>query len=329
MIEELGQGIHRIEIGLPHTPLKSVNAYFIRGGERNLLIDLGFNHPDCQEEMTKAMEELGFSMRDTDIFLTHYHADHSGLVGWLMNENTKVICSEYSAQFMTWEKDFFEGDLEEFLCQSGLKAAGLKVSDRSKLPVAQFRSEPIDKPVVVAEGDVIEVGDLKLVCFDTGGHCAGHLCLYEPNLKILFSGDHVLGDITPNNNLNVSPWKASIDPLGSYLENLDKVSQLDLELILPGHRKVIRNCYQRIEELSAHHKDRQNTISEILGNEKLNAVEVSERVPWNISIKEWKDFPIPQKFFSVGEGLSHLNHMRFEGLVDYDLIDGVVYYYNT
>jgi len=293
MIEDIGHGIHRVEIALPHTPLKSLNAYFIRGGKRNLLIDLGFNHPQCLESMQKAMDEIGFSMEDTDIFLTHHHADHSGLAEELATAKTSIISSEFTAQFMTHEINAFKGSFDDFLSQSGLVAAGLKSSDRESLPGAQFRSQPIDKPEVIAEGEVIEVGELRLVCLETSGHCAGHLCLYDSNLRILFSGDHVLGDITPNNTLNMPPWMAGIDPLGNYLKNLIKVSQLELDLILPGHRAVIRNCYQRIEELLIHHQERQEKITEIIGKSKLTSVEVAERVPWNISVREWNDFPLP------------------------------------
>ena len=50
MIEEVYKNIFRIEVPLPGTPLKSLNAYCIVGGERALLIDTGFNLPECRAQ---------------------------------------------------------------------------------------------------------------------------------------------------------------------------------------------------------------------------------------------------------------------------------------
>ncbi len=67
MIEQLRENIYRIEIPLPKNPLKALNSYFIRGRERNLLIDTGFNQDECRSAMDQAVQELEFSMENTDI----------------------------------------------------------------------------------------------------------------------------------------------------------------------------------------------------------------------------------------------------------------------
>ena len=63
--------------------------------------------------------------------------------------------------------------------------------------------------------------------------------------KILISGDHILSDITPN----IQCWSDQEDPLKNYLASLDKVYQLDVDLVLPGHRRVFKNFRERISEL--------------------------------------------------------------------------------
>jgi len=47
------------------------------------------------------------------------------------------------------------------------------------------------------EGHSIDVGDYRLRPIETPGHSPCHVCLYEADKKILFSGDHVLLEITP------------------------------------------------------------------------------------------------------------------------------------
>ena len=54
------------------------------------------------------------------------------------------------------------------------------------------------------------------------------------------------------------------NPLKAYLESLDKVYQLDIELVLPGHREVFRNAKERIQELKDHHRKRLDEIIAIL-----------------------------------------------------------------
>jgi len=69
----------------------------------------------------------------------------------------------------------------------------------------------------------------------------------------LLSGDHVLGDITPNNFATAD----ENDTLGTYLASLDKVHDLDVALVLPGHQHVFNNFRRRIRELKRHHQERE------------------------------------------------------------------------
>ena len=56
------------------------------------------------------------------------------------------------------------------------------------------------------------------------------------NIKFLFSGDHILNKITPN----ISFWEFKYeDILGTYLKNLDKVYNIDVNIIYSAHRGII------------------------------------------------------------------------------------------
>jgi glyoxylase-like metal-dependent hydrolase (beta-lactamase superfamily II) len=43
MIEEIVPNLHRMDIPLPRSPLKWLNSYVVRSGDRCLIIDTGFN----------------------------------------------------------------------------------------------------------------------------------------------------------------------------------------------------------------------------------------------------------------------------------------------
>jgi len=121
----------------------------------------------------------------------------------------------------------------------------------------------------------------------TPGHTPGHLCVYDENEKVLFSGDHLLWNITPN----VSYYDGNSDPLREYIESLRKVRELNVELVLPAHRDTYFEHRKRIEELTEHHKERLNKIVDILRKKSLTAYEIARGVKWkSSSFDELDDF---------------------------------------
>ncbi len=91
MTDEVFTDIYRIPIPLPKNPLRAINAYFVRGGDRCLLIDTGMNRPECIEVMRRSLAELSVESHRMDIFVTHGHSDHVGLVSELRTGDSKVF----------------------------------------------------------------------------------------------------------------------------------------------------------------------------------------------------------------------------------------------
>ena len=137
------------------------------------------------------------------------------------------------------------------------------------------------------------------------------MCLYEPNKKIFLAGDHILNDITPNIQL----WSDEWNPLMEYLASLDKVNELDIELVLPGHRGIFKSCKERIQELKHHHQKRLDEIISILGKGKKNAFQVASQMSWDIICDSWDKFPFSQKWFATGEAIAHLKYLREKGTI--------------
>lgn len=73
--------IYEIRVELPDNPLQYLNSYVIKGKTRNLVIDTGFNRPACRASLCAGLHALDIDLQKTDLFLTHLHADHTGLVG--------------------------------------------------------------------------------------------------------------------------------------------------------------------------------------------------------------------------------------------------------
>jgi glyoxylase-like metal-dependent hydrolase (beta-lactamase superfamily II) len=65
---------------------------------------------------------------------------------------------------------------------------------------------------VLREGDRLKVGEYNLEVVDLPGHTPGQIGLWEADKGYLFSGDHILSDISPN----ISAWDLEVDYLDVY-----------------------------------------------------------------------------------------------------------------
>jgi len=162
-------------------------------------------------------------------------------------------------------------------------------------------------------------GDYCFRCVSTPGHSLGRTCLYEPDKKILVAGDHILIDITPN----IQCWTDDQNPLQNYLASLDKVDNMEIELVLPGHRRLITDHKRRIAELKEHHKARLAEVLSILADIQLTAFEVASRMSWDLDCDSWEGFPRPQKWFATGEAIAHLRYLERKTLILRKDEDGV------
>lgn len=321
-VKQLAPDLFTIGVPLPKTPLKLTNSYFIRG-ERNLLIDTGFNHPQCEEAMRAALAELRVDMAKTDIFITHLHSDHAGLVQRLAAPETRIFVSEADGRVVAMgpDADFWDS-FRRFYRFTGLEA-GEHVNDVSQHPGFAYAPEKAGNYTYVEDGHTFRVGDYRLTCVLTKGHTRGHLCLYEPDRKLLFSGDHILGRITPN----ITQISFDHDALGEFFDSLDRVDALDVDLVLPGHRMTIPDLRARTAELRRHHATRLTEAENLVGPGGATTVDVARGMRWSLTIDNWLDYPPAQKLFSAGEALAHLYHLELRGTLRREEHDGVMVFY--
>jgi glyoxylase-like metal-dependent hydrolase (beta-lactamase superfamily II) len=191
-----------------------------------------------------------------------------------------------------------------------------------KHPAAKYAAEWIPELKVLEDGDQIQVGDYHFKCVATPGHTMGHTCLYEPDKKVLVAGDHILIDITPN----IQCWSDEQNPLMHYLSSLDKVAGLQVDLVLPGHRRLIMDHQARVEELKNHHALRLEEVLTILRRGAMTAFQVAARMTWDLNCDHWNAFPVAQKWFATGEAISHLRFLEDEGKLRLEADDKLTKY---
>ncbi len=311
MTTQLAPGLYTIPVPLPNNPLKNLNVYLIRG-ERNLLVDTGFRQLECREALLRGLRELGVSMEDTDIFLTHLHSDHTGLAPEIRGASTKIFIGERDLQHMPGKGSTFRwSDSNDRFAAEGFPRELLEALT-TKNPAQALSPVPYDGYLPVKDGDEFVYGKHRFRALLTPGHTPGHMCLWEEETGICLLGDHVLFDITPN----ITRWHGVPDSLGDYLRSLRMIDDLPVTMPLPAHRQVHCDFHQRCRELLQHHAARCREVEEILtdGGE-MTAWDVAAHMTWRIRAKNWQEFPAPQKWFAVGEAMAHLDHLMAQGTV--------------
>ncbi len=304
MIEEISENLYEIEIPFANSFLKAINSYVIKDSDRNLIIDTGWNQEESMNAMQSGLKKLEVDIRKTDFFITHAHSDHIGLVSNLTTDSSTIYLSQTDAD---WAKsEVFSDDLIKFARLNGFPEKGLQ-------SILSLRSKQNLNFQILKEGDTISIGNYAFRCLETPGHTQGHMCLYEPSKKIFVAGDHILADISPHIQLSFDEW----NPLKKYLESLDKVYGLDIGLVLPGHRRIFRDCKERIQELRHHHQNRLDEVISTLRKGEKNAFQIASQMSWDI-IKyydSWELFPDEQKWRATRETIAHLKYLEDKEIV--------------
>ena len=180
---------------------------YVLGDEKSkegAVIDPGGDPEDIEKVIEK--EKLNIKY----IILTHGHIDH---IGGILDLQLDKKC-EISA--------------------SVVEARHLSSGNSSYLdPILHSTCKPIKTSKNVKEGDTIQVGDFSFNVMITPGHTKGSVSLYEPEKKILISGDTVF----PQGSFGRTDL-----PSGSsseLLQSLKRLSELKIHVLLPGHMPPI------------------------------------------------------------------------------------------
>jgi len=323
----------RHELELSPRPLKAlpyILPYLVVSRGEAMLVDCGWNTDDAYAALEEQLKELGLGVGDIgNLVLTHSHPDHCGMAGRLRAEaGCRVWMHEVEAQFMRSRyvapEDLLER-LRAWLLRHGVPFTQEEELERSSMPM-RFFVAPVEYPdVALRGGETIEVGDFVFQVIWTPGHSPGHVCLYEPNHRLLLSGDHILPVITPNVSLHPEQLD---DPLANYLHSLERVASLPVDRLLPAHEWDVDWFQRRIQELWDHHQKRLEEMLEAVGHEgPVTAYEVARRIKWTTG--PYDDLTPWMKRAALGETLAHLRYLVGQGRLKEMEMDGRVYFLAT
>ena len=290
---ELPHGIRRITTPLPTRP-GHVHSYLLPGEEGWTLVDTGIGLPDAAATWAAALDGAEVAR----VLVTHFHPDHVGAAADVAELTGAPVYQgelDYAQCELVWGNDEWPERIAEWFLIHGVPSEiteELIGSGQSYRPFIRYQPDP----ELVAEGDRLDGWELVAA----PGHADGQMCLLKDG--VLVSADHLLPRISPT----VGLWPESRpDPLGDFLDSLERTIELAPTIALPGHGDPIADPVGRARELIEHHRERLEFTEAALTEIPRTGYEVS----FDLFGAELK--PASRRF-AVAETLSHLERLVLE-----------------
>ena len=261
--ERVLPGVWRLRLPLPWPGVPHCNAWAIAAGDGIVMVDTGMHEPGSEGHLDRALAQVNLKVETTRLLVcTHAHSDHYGQAATVVGRAGCPLWMHPDHEHMRAGAAHPDAALSrrvEVARQSGVPAAPLQAyaeankgrgdgvaayvaPDRDLLPGVQVHTD-------LGAWDVVE----------TPGHAPSHVCLFQPERRLLLSGDHLLGRVSPYFDFG---W--SEDPAGEFLASLDRIEALDARLCLAGHGRTFTDVQGHIDANRALVHERVDTLAEIL-----------------------------------------------------------------
>jgi glyoxylase-like metal-dependent hydrolase (beta-lactamase superfamily II) len=322
-VQDIAPGIKWLRLPLPFL-LNHINVWLLRDGEGWAIVDTGLFTNTTREVWKNSFDQHLGGAPITRLLVTHLHPDHVGCAGWLarkfdielwMSREEYLLCRVLVAdtgkpappeglRFYT-AAGFASRDLDRYMEFFG--AFGRVVS-----PLPESYRQ-------LREGMQIRIGDYQWEVIIGRGHSPEHACLYCQELNLLISGDQILPTIS--SNVSVYPTEPAANPLGFWLDSLEKLKQVlppDV-LVLPAHGKPFRGAQARLDQLIAEHQT---------GLDKLRKICARPRRALDVFPALFKSrITDSNLIMATGEAISHLSYLVEKGEMSCDKDDSGVNWY--
>jgi glyoxylase-like metal-dependent hydrolase (beta-lactamase superfamily II) len=234
--ERVLPGVWRLRLPLPWPGVPHCNAWAIAAGDGIVLVDCGMHEPGSLAQLERALDQVNLRLDHVRLLCcTHAHSDHYGQAATVIDRAGCELWMHPNHAHATRALDDPDRALErrlEIARQSGVPEAPLRewAERRRSQPMGFARVVEPDRPLL--DGVEVETDLGTWYAIETPGHAPSHVCLHQPERRLLISGDHLLGRVSLYFDYGYSP-----DPVGEFLASLDKVAALDVRLCLSGHGK--------------------------------------------------------------------------------------------
>ncbi|MGP3990450.1 MBL fold metallo-hydrolase [Streptomyces sp. 3N207] len=323
-VTDHGGGIWSIPVPIPDNPLGHTLVHVIETDAGPVLVDTGWDDPTSWQTLTDGLAACGTSVAALHgVLVTHHHPDHHGLSARVREESGAWIAMHAAdaavvRRTRSSDQSQWLGYLAEKLAAAGAPDAHTQPL-RTALAEGRGRTLPGARAALpdreIEPNELLALPGRRLRAVWTPGHTPGHVCLHleeqHPDRSggggRLFSGDHLLPTISPHIGLYEDPDSDEItDPLGDYLDSLERIARLRPAEVLPAHQYAFTDAQARVDELTAHHAERLTDLRALLSERDLTPWQLAETMRWN---RPWEEIPFGSRNIAVAEAEAHLRHL--------------------
>jgi glyoxylase-like metal-dependent hydrolase (beta-lactamase superfamily II) len=308
-LNEVSEGIFELRLAIPWEDGR-INCFLLPRGDRVDMIDCGMRGERTFEDIRAAVAEVGGAgARLGTLLVTHIHPDHYGSAGELTEVDGAQLLLHRLEVPMVHPRYL---EIDQLVEEVGryLRVHGVPHPEASELKNSSRELRGFVKPAVPTlqlDGtETIELGCHRLRVEWTPGHSPGHVCLFDPSSRVLFAGDQLLPDASPNIGLHP---QSTPNPLDDYMAGLRRLVELGPRLVLPAHGRPFDEAAPRVDALIAHHERRKRQILDIIGDQEVSA--------WDVAVALWgRRSQLHETRLALQEGLAHLQSLSRDGLLE-------------
>jgi glyoxylase-like metal-dependent hydrolase (beta-lactamase superfamily II) len=305
--ERVLPGIFRLRLPLPWPGVPHCNAWAVAAGDGVVLFDTGMHQPGSLAHLERALAMCNLSIENVRLVVcTHAHSDHYGQAASIVERAGCELWMHPDHAHMLRMAEDPDASLArrlEVARQSGVPEEPLRRYAAKRDSEESGIAAVIEPDRALLPGVVVDTDLGPWTVHETPGHAPSHVCLFQPERRLLISGDHLLGRISLFFDYGSSP-----DPVGEFLRSLDVVERLDARLCLPGHGRTFADVHAHIEGNRKLVAERLTAVLSAVGERPLTAFEIVPHV--------YGDSLSPQNaHWLLSKVLSYLTHLRAEGQV--------------
>ncbi|MBG7698186.1 MBL fold metallo-hydrolase [Streptomyces sp. MC1] len=314
-----GGGVRSVRVPIPDNPLGHTLVYVVDTGRGPVLIDTGWDDPGSWDTLVAGLAACGTAVGEVHgVVITHHHPDHHGLSARVREASGAWVALHAADAAIVRRTRETRPERWFSYMAAKLTAAGAPEEHVAPLRTPRVRTLPGLSPALpdreIVPGELLDLPGRRLRAIWTPGHTPGHVCLHleeEHPARLrghgrLFSGDHLLPEISPHIGLYEDPDDATVtDPLGDYLDSLERIGRLTPAEVLPAHQHPFTDAPGRVRALLDHHESRLAGLLVLLA-EPLTPWQLAERMEWN---RPWPDIPHGSRTIAVSEAESHLRRL--------------------
>jgi glyoxylase-like metal-dependent hydrolase (beta-lactamase superfamily II) len=268
--ERVVPGVWRLRLPLPWPGVPHCNAWAVAAGDGIVLFDTGMHEPGSLAHLERALGQVNLSLDNVRLVVcTHAHSDHYGQAADIVDHAGCELWMHPNHEHMTRAAQDPDAALErriEVARQSGVPEEPLRAYAEARRGQGFGISRIIepDRPLLPGLDIHTDLGTWQV--YETPGHAPSHVCMFQPEHRMLISGDHLLGRVSLYYDYGWSP-----DPAGEFLRSLDVVEQLDARLCLSGHGRTFTDVQGHVEANRALVHERIEKVHEVISRGPITA----------------------------------------------------------